>query len=520
MKKNIYILIFLIAAAFVGNISCNKSIDGRTDNLPALTPSSIDINAGSWKMVLLSRPDSFAVAAPAATSSPGYLGELNEIKGLQRNLTSEQIANIKYWNAGAVLRWNEILRDLVTKYNLPPYQNEDGTYPIPNSANPFAYPQFPFSNPPYAARAYAYVSAAQYDALVACWYYKKLYNRPAPYKTDSIISANTTLIAKTSLPSYPSEDAVLAGVTAEMMKLAFPTEVAHVEELAANEKASTLASGKNARSDWTAGEALGRQIASVFAARGRTDNAAKAVGTPDQWKKLETDCIARGEIPWYSLETPKRPPMLPFFGNVKPFLFDSLTTISLRPGPPPATASDEMKTQTGEVLEQTTNATRENYKLVHFWSDGAGTYTPPGHWNAIAAEDFIKKDFSEVRWARNMALLNMAEMDAAIVCWNTKYFYFNPRPSQMNPAIKSLTGVPNFPSYISGHSTFSGAAATILSHLIPERASAYQAMAQEAARSRFVGGLHYNESDCVVGIVVGNNVGNYAVQRAKADGAE
>ena len=114
---------------------------------------------------------------------------------MQQNLTGEQKNEIKYWSAGAVLRWNEIMRELVAKHNLPPYQNEDGTYPIPSSVNPFNYPQFPFSNPPYAARAYAYVSAAQYDALIACWYYKKLYNRPAPYKVDSTINANT-FIAK------------------------------------------------------------------------------------------------------------------------------------------------------------------------------------------------------------------------------------------------------------------------------------------------------------------------------------
>jgi membrane-associated phospholipid phosphatase len=112
------------------------------------------------------------------------------------------------------------------------------------------------------------------------------------------------------------------------------------------------------------------------------------------------------------------------------------------------------------------NASREQIGIIHFWADGAGTYTPAGHWNAIAADDFITKDFSEIRWARNMALLNMSLMDAAIVCWNTKFYYFNPRPSQMNPTIKTLTGVPNFPSYISGHSTFSGAAAEVLSHLI------------------------------------------------------
>jgi hypothetical protein len=80
------------------------------------------------------------------------------------------------------------------------------------------------------------------------------------------------------------------------------------------------------------------------------------------------------------------------------------------------------------------------------FADGIGTYTPPGHWNAIATEDFIKQNYSDVRWARNMALLNMTEMDAGIVCWNTKYYYFNPRPTQMIPGIKTLTGIPNFTS--------------------------------------------------------------------------
>ncbi|MES2881459.1 MAG: phosphatase PAP2 family protein, partial [Bacteroidota bacterium] len=110
-------------------------------------------------------------------------------------------------------------------------------------------------------------------------------------------------------------------------------------------------------------------------------------------------------------------------------------------------------------------------------------------------------------------------MDAAIVCWDTKNFYFNPRPSQLDPRIKTLTGLPNFPSYISGHSTFSGAAATILSHIIPDKAAAYNAMAKEASLSRMYGGIHYR-ADCEVGLVVGNNVGNYAVQRARTDGAD
>ncbi|PQV60296.1 PAP2 superfamily protein [Sediminibacterium magnilacihabitans] len=178
-----------------------------------------------------------------------------------------------------------------------------------------------------------------------------------------------------------------------------------------------------------------------------------------------------------------------------------------------------MKQETEEIHELITNPARENIRIVQFWADGVGTYTPPGHWDAIAAEDFINKNFSEVRWARDMALLNMSLMDAAIVCWNTKYYYFNPRPTQMNPAIKTLTGIPNFPAYISGHSTFSGAAATILGYIVTERAAAYTAMAQEASFSGMAGGIHYR-SDCAVGLQVGTNIGNYAITRAKNDGAD
>lgn len=506
----------MLLLALLLHLSCSKNVSDRTANLPALTPAAADENAGNWKTILLARPDTFAVPAPAATNSTAYIAELNEIKGYQRNLSSTDEARIQYWAAGGVLRWNEILRELVAKYNLPPYQNADGSYPVPNANNPFAYPQFPFANPPYAARAYAYISAAQYDALVVTWALKKRYNRPAPYQVDSTISLKA---GKSGVSAYPSEAAVLAGVNAEMMKLLFPAEIAAIELKAEEQERCAIMSGTATRSDIAAGEALGRLIAQQFVARGRADNAGKAVGTPADWAKLETDCIAKGEIPWYSLETPKRPPMLPLFGNVKPFLFDSATRVSLRPGPPPLTGSEQMKKETQEIYDLVKNPSREHIRIVHFWADGAGTYAPPGHWDAIAAEDFIPKHFSEVRWARNMALLNMSLMDAGIVCWDTKYCYFNPRPTQMNPAIKTITGIPNFPAYISGHSTFSGAAATVLAHLIPERASAYQAMATEASMSRMYGGIHFR-SDCEVGLIVGKNVGNYAVQRALHDGAE
>ncbi|MES1214045.1 MAG: phosphatase PAP2 family protein [Bacteroidota bacterium] len=516
MKKIVLFSITAFATMVLVIAGCSKDVTGRTDNTAPLTPVDNDLNAGTWKPVLLTAPTDIVVAAPAATNTPDYIAQINEIKTWQQDITAEEKEMVKYWSAGAVLRWNEILRTLVSKHNLPPYQNDDGTYPFPNANNPLAYPQFPFANPPYAARAYAYVAAAQYDALVSAWYYKTLYNRKAPYAVDSTVNV---MIPKSALPSYPSEDAVVEGASVELLKLLFPGDQDFIQQKAEEHKRARIIAGANVRSDIEAGEALGKAVAQKFVTRARGDRAGAAAGNQVSWTQLETDAMAKGETPWYSLELPKRPPMLPAFGKVKPFLFDSLTAISLRPGPPPSTSSQQMKDETEEVLNYIKDDSREHYRIVHFWADGVATATPPGHWDAIAAEDFITKNYSEVRWARNMALLNMALMDAAIVCWDTKYFYFNPRPTQMNPEIKTLTGIPNFPAYISGHSTFSGAAATVLAHLLPEKASGYQAMAQEASLSRILAGIHYR-SDCAKGLEVGTNVGNYAVQRAQADGAE
>jgi hypothetical protein len=516
MKRQILYMMPLLAltvSAFFS--SCKKGVEDRTTVYPALAPANIDLNADSWKPVLIKDAAAFNVPAPDGTASPAYVADLNEIRAYQGKLDDGQKAQVKYWSAGAVLRWNEILRDLVAKHNLPPYQNLDGTYPAPNAANPFAYPQFPFSNPPYAARAYAYVSAAQYDALIAAYHFKNLYNRAAPYTFDANIKP---LVPKSTLPSYPSEDAVVAGATVEIMKLLFPGDIDYIAQKAADEKLYRIMAGANVRGELNAGESLGVQVADVFAARARTDRAGKAIGTPALWAQLQTKATARGEQFWISQESPLRPPMLPLFGKVIPFLFDTLTVATLRPGPPNPTNSDAFKKEVAEVLNYSENPTREHQAQVQFWADGVGTYTPTGHWNAIAADEFVKQNYSEVRWARNFALLNMAEMDAAIVCWDTKYFYFNQRPSQANPKIKTLTGIPNFPAYTSGHSNLSAAAASVLTYLLPDRGNKFNDLANQAALSRLYGAIHFR-TDVEAGLVTGAKVGQYAVQRGKTDGA-
>lgn len=516
MKKIALYLIIVISSSLY--YSCSKEVISINDTYSALEPIFADTIAQNWKPVLLKAPNEFPLDAPSTITSPDYLAELNEISGWQSNLTNKQLEIIDYWKAGGVLRWNEILRELVAKYNIPPYQNPDGTYPVPNAANPFAYPEFPFANPPYAARAYAYITAAQYDALIASSYYKNLYKRKSPGK----ISSNIRLLVPASQVSdyaYPSDEAVIAGVTTEILKLLFPTEIAYVQQKAYEHKLSRLISGASTRSDLDAGEKLGKLVASKFIARARGDRAGQAGGNQALWSNLEQQCIAKGETPWLSQESPLRPPMLPRFGVVKGFIIDSLGVISGRPVAPPSTNSEDFKKQVAEVLWHSQHSTAEKYKLVDFWADGAGTYTPPGHWNAIACNAFLDQNLSEVKWARNLALLNMALMDAAICCWDVKYLYYTPRPSQVDPRIKTLTGLPNFPSFPSGHSTFSGAAAVILSHLVPSMADKFNNYADEASASRMYGGIHYR-MDCEVGLAMGKAIGEKTVAKAIADGAE
>jgi hypothetical protein len=499
---------FVLAAAGCENVK-------PLEELPPRNPASSDAGAGHWRMLVLSSPTQVAVPPPVAVASDAYRAEVEAVKDAQRNLTAAQRESIAYWSGGGVLRWNQILRELVARYNLPPAPRADGTYPLPDAENPFSDPAFPFSNPPYAARAYSYVSVAQFEALKSGWYYMYLYNRPAPSKVDTGVQS----LASNDLPAYPSADAVMSGVTADLLKLLFPAAVEEITLKAADQRNAALWSGRATSSDVAAGLALGKAIATVFTARAAADGMRAAVGTRAQWDAFAASVSAKGEIPWTSLDSPARPPMLPFFGQVRPWAMTATDVTNERPAPPPSTASQQMQQELAEVKHYSDNATREEVAIAHKWSDGAGTYTPPGHWNDIAAEHVRDANWSEVRSARAFALLNMALHDSAVGCWETKYYYFNPRPTTLDPQVKTAIGVPNFPAYTSGHSTFSGGAAAVLSYLFPASTGEFEAARDEASISRLYGSIHYR-SDIEVGKDHGKRIAGYTIQLARQDGAD
>lgn len=177
---------------------------------------------------------------------------------------------------------------------------------------------------------------------------------------------------------------------------------------------------------------------------------------------------------------------------------------------PPAYGSPRYLDELQEVLDIGRGLTSEQLKVARYWVDGHGSVTPPGHWNQIAMDELGQSGWSDEATLRLFTQLNVALADTFIAVWDTKYHYWTARPvtaarrllgQEFRPAL--LT--PPFPSYVSGHAAFSGAAAEVLAAHLPARSGALRAMAAEAAHSRLLGGIHFRH-DNDDGLTLGRQV--------------
>jgi hypothetical protein len=109
-------------------------------------------------------------------------------------------------------------------------------------------------------------------------------------------------------------------------------------------------------------------------------------------------------------------------------------------------------------------------------------------------------------------------MDAFIACHDAKYTYWLIRPSQADPGITLSVPLPNFPAYPSNHACITGASMAVLARLFPSDADRLNALADDAALSRVVGGIHYR-FDGDVGLALGRRVAGWAIQTDVNGGA-
>jgi hypothetical protein len=165
-------------------------------------------------------------------------------------------------------------------------------------------------------------------------------------------------------------------------------------------------------------------------------------------------------------------PLQPCWGMIRPMVLTSSEECS-PPGHPAFstdTASDFYAAGL-EVYNVGLDLTDEQKMIADYWSDGAGTTgTPAGHWIAIVSQIARNDDLSLAAAAEAYARVGMAVHDAFIACWKTKYIYNLQRPvTYINDNIDAgwlpYSVTPGFPSYTSGHSTQSGAAARVLTDM-------------------------------------------------------
>ena len=171
------------------------------------------------------------------------------------------------------------------------------------------------------------------------------------------------------------------------------------------------------------------------------------------------------------------------------------------------------------VQEAVARRTPEQEAAVQFWAGGPGTVTPAGLWIEIARDLIVRDGLDAPHAARVLALTSVAMADGFICCWDAKYTYWTARPITADPSLDVLIPTPPFPSYTSGHSTISTAAATVLGYLFQIHEADLAARANGAQSSRLWAGIHF-PIDNEMGALGGGMIGRLVVARARADGAE
>jgi membrane-associated phospholipid phosphatase len=408
--------------------------------------------------------------------------EIAEIVALQSALTPAQQAMIGRWDALPTTAWHDLALDLF------------GFYWI-------LLPDVRLATPARSARGFALLHVAMYDALVAAWDAKYAYGRGAPAHAGGRVSA---LVAVNDLPSYPSEHAAAAAAAVAVLEYLFPLEDAasfHALEREAGE--ARIAAGAAYRSDVEAGYALGRAVAARVLERARND------GSEIPW----TGTVPDGDAMWRP--TPVRYVAIPFdptAGTWQPWVIPAGD--AYRPAPPPALGSGPFTTDLDELRGLSTFRTTAQADTARYWA----SESPSSRWEVFIRDEIARRDLSPMRAARALALTSIAQYDAMVACWNAKYFYWLLRPVSADPTIKTVFSTPPFPSYPSGHSTLSTAAAEVFAELFPDAAALYRRKAVEASESRVLAGVHYR-FDIEVGDHVGLQVGQAVVARARNDGS-
>lgn len=249
---------------------------------------------------------------------------------------------------------------------------------------------------------------------------------------------------------------------------------------------------------------------------------------------------------WYPTPPSYLPAVEPYFNSVRPFLLDSASQFKPRE-PFPFSTDKNSSFFKMLMLNCTEKPTREQKEIAAFWDCnpfavqemghlmvGIKKISPGAHWLGITGIAAMEsgKSFNETMEISTFVAMGL--MDGFISCWDEKFRSNRIRPETairklVDPNWRPLLQTPPFPEYLSGHSVVSTTSASILENyfgtdfsftdsievnygLPPRSFRSFDQAADEAAISRFYGGIHFMDA-IDEGKVQGRQVGDLYVNK-------
>jgi membrane-associated phospholipid phosphatase len=284
-------------------------------------------------------------------------------------------------------------------------------------------------------------------------------------------------------------EGAISGAAATTLVAFFPKEEEAIGQRLAGEMA---AMGIDGQAEFAAGVEVGRGVATVVIATAKTDRSDLAWVGP----------LPTGADRWSSRVQPPRPPLGPRLGEMRTFFLAS--GADYRAPLPPGYDSPAFRASLAEVRAISDRRSVEQLRIAQYWEGLTGSFNA-GYWNEVTKRAIVAHRLGEAESARVLALVHMVAVDATIACHDSKYVYWVPRPTQLDPGIHLAIAVPNHPSYPSNHACISGAIGLVLDAQFPDEGGRYFAMAREAGESRIYGGIHYR-IDVDEGFVIARKV--------------
>jgi len=256
----------------------------------------------------------------------------------------------------------------------------------------------------------------------------------------------------------------------------------------------------------------------------------------------------KGDGYWFPTPPAYMAAVEPYFNTVRPFVLDSAAMF--KPEPPIAFSSDKQSDFYQLMLDMYKDTLpMEKRAIAGFWDCNPFAVqdkghlqlairkiSPGAHWMGITGIACAQAGKSFDESMRIFTAVAVGLTDGFICCWDEKFRSNRIRPESairkyIDPTWQPLLQTPPFPEYLSGHSVISAASATILTHyfgdnfaytdsvelsygLQPRQFQSFWQAANEAAISRFYGGIHFMDA-IERGVKQGELTGELVVKKMK-----